>query len=204
MVFEFPLCTNPNVLQIPWIWDAVLDPIKLTVSLTSINRGIHWWCEVEMDCLVIRTWVGACDFNLNSWRKLAFLFPQLSEVLGGGIVENVLIRTANKKTAQNKTTFGDYFTREDGFLGKQFYCNYYFEDNLISTTKSWPISVKRDIRRVSPVVIFCPTSVLNFTSMSLSFISEELQPEPYNYFVYNKTSPFKQGQLLNCLRGEPL
>ena len=28
-----------NILQFPWIWDAVFDPNEALVSLTSVNRG---------------------------------------------------------------------------------------------------------------------------------------------------------------------
>ena len=36
---DFPSKVDPNILQFPWIWDAIFDPNKALVSLTSINRG---------------------------------------------------------------------------------------------------------------------------------------------------------------------
>lgn len=126
-----------------------------------------------------------------SWQRLASLFPSHGAVLGGGLVENILVNT-NRRSKKNlpisdSSIFFDFFMRKEGILRQQFVCSFFMNDNFLSSTVSFPVNIKRDIRRVSPVVIFCPTlndSKVPFSHLSLSLPANTLF-QSYDYQVYN-------------------
>ena len=135
---------------------------------------------------------GACDFQVKAWKTFATLFPLHAKTLGSGIPENILIDTHLKYKYPSNSS--DYFMRAEGMLGKQFICNYYSANSLVAKSKSLPISIRKELKRVSPVVIFCPVPVAahslsdannSFTHVSLSIIPEDPRPSPYYYLVYN-------------------
>ena len=136
---------------------------------------------------------GACDFQIKAWKKLSSLFPVHAKLLGSGLEENVLINS-HKYHNKNSSSSSDYFMRAEGVLGKQFICKFYYNSSFIVSFKSLPISIKREIRRVSPLVIFCPVPATaytpsdgrsSFTHVSLSLYPENFIPTPYDYLVYN-------------------
>eukprot|EP01035_Chromulina_nebulosa_P024674 gene24674-32136_t len=180
-----------NILQFPWIWDAVFDPNEALVSLTSVNRG-------------------ACDFHIKAWKKLSSLFPVHAKLLGSGLEENVLINTHKYHNKNSSSSSSDYFMRAEGILGKQFICKFYYNSSFIASFKSLPISIKREIRRVSPLVIFCPVPATaytpsdersRFTHVSLSLYPENSSPTPYDYLVYN---PQNESTVQEAKIAEPL
>jgi hypothetical protein len=170
------------VLQLPWVWDATFDATEQYVSLVTVNRG-------------------ACDFNVKAWQALSNLFPDHADVLGSGLMENVLINTDISNTGRRRKKskpiqFSDYFMREEGILGKSYNCNFYKEGVLMHSVASYPVRIKRDIRRVSPIVIICPfvlskeafNSQTAFDRVSLSLQTHDTMYANYTFNVYNQQS----------------
>lgn len=150
---------------------------------------------------------GACDFQVKAWKTFATLFPLHAKTLGSGLAENILIDTHLKYKYPSNSS--DYFMRAAGVLGKQFICNYYSVNSLVAKSKSLPISVRNELKRVSPVVIFCPVPIAahslsdankSFTHLSLSLNPDDPRPSPYDYLVYNpRNLDAIQGLLLYIL-----
>jgi hypothetical protein len=85
----FPL-KQPISNKIPWVWDAVYDRNRLTVELTTILQS-------------------ACYFNQTKWFEINKKFPQYSNQLGNGSVDNILVNGFKPKTSHLEENLGDRF-----------------------------------------------------------------------------------------------
>jgi hypothetical protein len=58
--------------HLPWIWEAVLDPVQKVVEISTLSRV-------------------SCQFQHDQWKDLLALFPSYRHQLGYGLDSNILV-----------------------------------------------------------------------------------------------------------------
>ena len=56
---QFPLHLPQNSSKVPWVWDAVYDPVRNEVRIVTVT-------------------INSCHFDKNKWNMLVQSFPQYS------------------------------------------------------------------------------------------------------------------------------
>lgn len=114
--------------HIPWIWDAVYDPIFNVVELTTMNRS-------------------PCKFRVDQWKHLVKMFPQYVDKLGYGLDTNILVPFDYNFTIKY----------ENYLLSSRVTCEYLDEyDNVVHTGKSLRIRGKSSFTGLGTLQIRCP------------------------------------------------
>lgn len=113
--------------HLPWIWEAVYDPVTNLVELTTMNRI-------------------PCRFKHDQWKELQRLFPEHLHQLAYGLDSNILV-----PVEQNITIAQEYFLTSD-FV----YCEYMKGSKVMHTIRSRRIRGMRPHTSFSTLQIRCP------------------------------------------------
>lgn len=125
--------------HIPWIWDAIYDPIKKIVELTTMNRA-------------------PCKFDKTQWLRMVELFPNHSHQLAYGLETNILVSYDENATAD----------QENYLHNSVVFCEYFRDKVLIYTATSLRIRGKTEYTAIGTLQIRCPTPLhYNWDSIRL-------------------------------------
>ena len=124
---NFP--TEQPERQLPWVWEAVYDPVQSYVEVISVSRA-------------------ACQFNHTTWKYLASKFPELGNHLSFGIDSNILV-PVDEEIKQNPYPFN--------LINQVYICRFFdkFHQPLF-TTESYPVRGHRYWSTLSTFHIRCP------------------------------------------------
>lgn len=116
--------------HMPWIWEAVYDPVAEYLDISTINRY-------------------PCSFDKNSWKYLSSIYAEHGHQLGYGLDSNILVPTdANTTKAQMFYLLGDFV-----------YCDFLDKDGrLVHRIPSRMIYGKRAFVMIGTLQIRCPIS----------------------------------------------
>mmetsp|Transcript_30717 Transcript_30717/g.44063 ORF Transcript_30717/g.44063 Transcript_30717/m.44063 type:complete len:483 (-) Transcript_30717:508-1956(-) len=141
----FPL--NPPEYHLPWVWDAVYDPIGNYIEIVTVSRQ-------------------ACNFNHKAWHRIVELYPQYASQLGGGAESNILV------PVESESTFDFVGNRnpKEGILGKCLQCVFFNESHFqVASHPSQPLRGDPFFSSLSTIQVRCPPPAegIRWTQMAL-------------------------------------
>lgn len=119
--------------HIPWIWDAIHDPVQNIVELTTMGRA-------------------PCKFDRDLWKRLVRFQPSKANQLGYGLDSNILVPTGNF----TKSSWDD-IELEGYLVGLTVICEYFHGTRLVSSLESLLIRGRKRYAAIGTLQIRCPT-----------------------------------------------
>jgi hypothetical protein len=115
--------------HIPWVWDAVYDPVKEIVELTTISNS-------------------PCRFRHDQWMELLHMFPDNRDQLAYGKSSNILVPADAYVTVNDETYI----------IHSILTCEYLdYNHKIVSSTKSWRVRGIVPFASLGTLQIRCPT-----------------------------------------------
>jgi hypothetical protein len=116
--------------HLPWIWEAVYDPVAEHVDISTLNRN-------------------PCHFDKTAWQDLVSVYPQYANQLGFGLETNILV------PFDVNTTKSEMFY----LLGDVVFCEFHdVHGNLVYRVRSKTIYGKKSFVSLGTLQIRCPIS----------------------------------------------
>jgi hypothetical protein len=116
--------------HLPWIWDAVYDPVASMVELTTMNRI-------------------PCRFNRQQWLEIAELYPEYLDQLAYGSISNILVSVDERITSD----------QESYLLGDIVTCEFMKNEKLIHAVESIRIRGRKPFTSFGTLQIRCPVPI---------------------------------------------
>jgi hypothetical protein len=179
--------TNVSEQHIPWVWDAIYDPLRKLVEVTVVSRR-------------------SCEFDKKTWLKFITLYPMFKNQLGDGLQSNILIDSIDK----NIFDFIGTKNSQQGIMGKRVLCVYYDDDgNIIDKRFSLIIRGKANWISISTLLIKCPAPLVTtrpWDKMKLSlpymkYLQELLINKNVNN-SFNNTTIFHNSTVIKITRND--
>jgi hypothetical protein len=144
--------------HIPWIWDAVYDPVQSWVELTTINRT-------------------PCRFVKRRWIELFRKYSNHSHELAYGLTSNIIV-PVDPETTLNEEFF---------LLGHQVLCEYFDEDKSVHQVLSHRIKGAIPFASLGTLQIRCPVPPSGITWKFVRFHLPENRTE-YTTDIYSNVT----------------